>query len=149
MNLGLDKFSSLDQFKQGINTSSSPKEVTVDKQAAQQYWEEYVDTCESQQLRVMLDQSQISFSPSGAKILVPSDLAKSRLLDEKSFIESLRLKMGSNSFKVAIKVDQSRAEVVKEEDKIPVTTKEKLEYLKKLNPHLDLLIEKLKLKIKE
>ncbi len=127
-------------------TSIEKKDITLEE--CQAIWKSYCENIESPTVKGILNNVILRIDAYGKlEAIVPSNIAKEEIQQEVSLYAQLRKHFNQSDLSIAICVDRTQFAGLGEEDKMLVTSKEKYEYLKAKNPVLDLLIEKLDLKL--
>ncbi len=148
ISIGLSNFTSLESFESTIETEEED-EVELSDELLNEKWMDYAITKASPQLKVMLEGSSLSLV-GGKEVLieVPSELAKVRIQDEKALIEDIRALLGNNQMKLSFNIMETQ-ENEEDVEKIPVTSKEKLEFMIEKNKYFEDLINKFSLRLED
>lgn len=146
--LGLKSLSSLEAFESEIGELQTEEIGELRIEEVEKHWNEYRKSDASPQLKVMMNDSSISLEGEVLEIIIPSELAKARIQEEKRLMNTMQELITGTNFKLQFKIIEKKIDPENMPERLPVTDGEKMEYFKNKNPVFEDFVNQLSLKIK-
>jgi DNA polymerase-3 subunit gamma/tau len=144
----------LDAYEQAVEVEEAEKaalESRLSLENAQVEWNIYAASVESPTLRQALNAAELSLADKTLSAIVGMTTHRNLLQQELSrLLDALRRRLHDPALKIQIQMDESKAQELKSQaPKRPLTTKEKLDKMKEINPLVEDLLRKFDLKLDE
>lgn len=146
VSIDLSQFTSLERFESTVE-KEEPKQRSISEDYLKEVWTNYAEKSASPQLKVMMGEVDLNLEEEEIVIQVPSEMVKVRVQDEGALIEKLRAAVGNHSMK--LKFEITKKVVVEETDKLPVTARERLEFMIDKNVFFEEMINKFSLRLED
>mgnify|MGYP001554381173 CR=1 FL=1 len=144
----LKNLGSLKDLESTLDDEDLGEDIELSLEDLQQLWTAYREEKSSAQLKTMMENCQLSLDEEQFKIEVPSEMARSRIQEEKELMEPITELLMPSSRKIKFEIDKKLQPSDDKLEKLPVTNAEKMAYFEKKNPLFREMVDKLSLKIK-
>ena len=125
------------------------EQVIMTQNEIEVIWEEYSLGLSSPSVKTVFKRARLEVNDPVLQIFVGSDIEKNTILAETGFIEILREKYGHDRLTLNVNIDSSLAPEEKEKPNKFLTTKEKYDKMKEVNPLIDEMRKRFDLKLDE
>jgi DNA polymerase-3 subunit gamma/tau len=147
--LSMKNLSSLDDLEAILVEDETESERELNLDDLLQHWEKYKQEKSSAQLKTMMESCHLALDEEQLQIEVPSEMARSRIQEEKELMEPITALLMPTSRKITFIIDEKLQPDDTDIEKLPVTNAEKMAYFEKKNPLFREMVDKLSLKIKQ
>ena len=147
--LSLKNLGSLDDLESMLDNEEPEENIELSLEVIEQMWATYRKEKSSAQLKTMMENCQLSLDEEQLQIELPSEMARTRIQDEKELMEPIIELLMPSSRKIKFIIDKKLQPSDEHIEKLPVTNDEKMAYFEKKNPLFREMVDKLSLKIKQ
>ncbi len=151
-----DKISlSLEAFEEAVAVEEAEKaalESRLDLENAQTEWRAFAERSPSPTLRQAMSEADLALEGKTLVVQVGLSMHRGLIQEELSrLLDTLRVRLHDPALKIRIQIDEARAARIQEaaQTQKPLTTKEKFDKMRELNPLVDDLLERFDLKLDE
>lgn len=150
-NLGAFKLASIDSIRESIKKTEQSKaeaRKNVSIQVIKGIWDQYVENSTSKSVQSALNIAQLSLTDNRVQIIVPAQVNKDMILQEKNLLEKLRNDTGIYDLIFEVTVNKDLFPDLDDTKPVQIMTqKEKYQYMTDKNPQFGNFVKKLGLKL--
>jgi len=147
--LSLKNLGSLDDLESVLEDDDPEEEIELSLADLEELWSLYRKEKASAQLKTMMEHCTLFLDEEQLKLDVPSEMARSRIQEEKELMEPITDLLLPSSRKIKFVIDKKLQPSDENIEKLPVTNEEKMAYFEKKNPLFRDMVDKLSLRIKQ
>lgn len=150
-NLSAFKLASIDSIRESIKKTEQSKaeaRKNVSIQVIKGIWDQYVENSTSKSVQSALNIAQLSLTDNRVQIIVPAQVNKDMILQEKNLLEKLRNDTGIYDLIFEVTVNKDLFPDLDDTKPVQIMTqKEKYQYMTVKNPQFGNFVKKLGLKL--
>ena len=151
INLGAFKLASIDSIRESIKKTEQSKaeaRKNVNIQVIKVIWDQYIESSTSKSVQSALNIALLSLTDQSVHIIVPAQVNKDMILQEKNLLEKIRNETGIHDLIFEVVVDKDSFPDMDETKPVQIMTqKEKYQYISEKSQHFGSFVKKFGLKL--
>ena len=151
INLGAFKLASIDSIRESIKKTEQSKaeaRKNVNIQVIKVIWDQYIESSTSKSVQSALNIALLSLTDQRVHIIVPAQVNKDMILQEKNLLEKIRNETGIHDLIFEVVVDKDSFPDMDETKPVQIMTqKEKYQYISEKSQHFGSFVKKFGLKL--
>lgn len=151
INLGAFKLASIDSIRESIKKTEQSKaeaRKNVNIQVIKVIWDQYIESSTSKSVQSALNIALLSLTDQRVHIIVPAQVNKDMILQEKNLLEKIRNETGIHDLIFEVVVDKDSFPDMDDTKPVQIMTqKEKYQYISEKSQHFGSFVKKFGLKL--